>query len=385
MAAIERRWKCSLMAGSVIATRTSRPSLAEDRVAPAAVSAIVLHGGDRPGSGGQALAMCGASVRWRRRARWSSASRAWSGSVGGVILSESLRPALGDQLVDEFAIAGSVGERAAQLLGCGAASLGCGVGRVRRPGHGLIVAGGVAASRRFADAAGGDTPVCLACGWGGGLQARYPGSAVGGRSRPGRESVANPGWPCFRAMQRLGVLGGLPPVAREPAEVPGDGRVRVAGENTNPGDGELRSFAPGARVVVVPSARREARTRWLSGGPLDVRLRGCRAGDPRDGIGPRAGHTGMGDRPVSRGHAGDRLYCVSEESRTGRAPRPSTSASGQRAEGEGRMGPPGTHAARECDGRRGRAETYTARPSLRRVLRRRSCARRHRRRRGSAS
>ncbi len=59
-----------------------------------------------------------------------------------MILSESLRPALGDQLVDEFAIAGTVGERAAQLLGCGAASLGCGVGRVRRPGHGLIVAGG---------------------------------------------------------------------------------------------------------------------------------------------------------------------------------------------------------------------------------------------------
>jgi len=55
-----------------------------------------------------------------------------------VILSESVRPALGDQLVDEFAIAGTVGERAAQLLGCGAASCGRGVGRVRRPGHGLI-------------------------------------------------------------------------------------------------------------------------------------------------------------------------------------------------------------------------------------------------------
>jgi hypothetical protein len=47
------------MAASVIATQTSRPSIAEDPVAPAAVSATVLHGDDRPGSGGQALALCG--------------------------------------------------------------------------------------------------------------------------------------------------------------------------------------------------------------------------------------------------------------------------------------------------------------------------------------
>ena len=47
------------MAGSVIATQTSRPSIAEDPVARAAVSASVLHGDGRPGSGGQALALCG--------------------------------------------------------------------------------------------------------------------------------------------------------------------------------------------------------------------------------------------------------------------------------------------------------------------------------------
>jgi hypothetical protein len=81
-----------------------------------------------------------------------------------LILSESLRSALGDQLVDGFAIAGTVGERAAQRLGGGAASCGRGVGRVRRPGHGLIVAAGVAANRRFADAAGGGTPACP-CLW----------------------------------------------------------------------------------------------------------------------------------------------------------------------------------------------------------------------------
>ena len=45
------------------------------------------------------------------------------------------------------AVASIVSERATQLLGCGAALCGRGVGRVRRPGHGLIVAGGVAASR----------------------------------------------------------------------------------------------------------------------------------------------------------------------------------------------------------------------------------------------
>ena len=47
------------MAGSVIATQTSRPRIAEDPVARAAVSASVLHGDGRPGSGGQALALCG--------------------------------------------------------------------------------------------------------------------------------------------------------------------------------------------------------------------------------------------------------------------------------------------------------------------------------------
>ncbi len=52
-------------------------------------------------------------------------------------------------------------------------------------------------------------------------------------------------------MQELGVLGGFPQVARETADVPGDGRVRVAGENTILRDAGLRSFAPGARVVAI--------------------------------------------------------------------------------------------------------------------------------------
>ena len=57
---------------------------------------------------------------------WSSAPRARSRSVGCAILSESLRPALGDQLVDEFAVASILSERATQLLGrlrCAAAVL----------------------------------------------------------------------------------------------------------------------------------------------------------------------------------------------------------------------------------------------------------------------
>ena len=203
-----------------------------------------------------------------------------------MILSESLRPALGDQLVDEFAIAGIVGERAAQLLGCGAASCGRGVGRVRRPGHGLIVAGGVAASRRFADAAGGDLPACRCLWLGRSLRARHPGSAVGGRSRPGKESVAKRSLACLTAMQQLGVLGGLLQVAREAADVPGDGRVRVAGENTMLRDARTAVVCAWGPSGGHTSGRREARTRWC-GRSARSRLRGCRAGDDRDGTGPR--------------------------------------------------------------------------------------------------
>ena len=52
-------------------------------------------------------------------------------------------------------------------------------------------------------------------------------------------------------MQQLGVRGGFPQVAREAADVPGGARVRVAGENTMLRDAQLRSFAPGARVLVI--------------------------------------------------------------------------------------------------------------------------------------
>ena len=174
------------MAVSVIATQSPRPGIAEDPVAPAVVSATVLDGDGRPGSGGQRWRCAGASVRWRGRAGWSSASRAWLGSVGRVIFSESLRPAFGDQRVDEFAVAGTVGERAARLLGWVAALCGHGVGRVRRPGHGLILAGGVAASRRFADAAGGGTPACR-CLWLGRGLASSPSGLGGWRSlAPGK-------------------------------------------------------------------------------------------------------------------------------------------------------------------------------------------------------
>ncbi len=111
-----RRRKSLLTAASVIPAQTFRTSIAEDLVAPV-----------EPG--------------------WSSASGARAGGVGCAILSESFRLALADQLVDRFGIVRVVGERAAQLLGCGAALSGRGVGRVRRPGHGLIVAGGLPPTR----------------------------------------------------------------------------------------------------------------------------------------------------------------------------------------------------------------------------------------------
>ena len=147
------------------------------------------------------------------------------------------------------------------------------------------------------------------------MRARRPGSAVGGRSRPGKESVAKRSLACLTAMRQLGVLGGLLPVAREPAEVRGDGRVRVAGENTILRDGELRSFAPGARVVVIPRHVEKLAPGGV-GGPLDV---GCvEVERVMIATGPDrvTGHAGVGDRPVSRGGAGDRLCCVREESRT---------------------------------------------------------------------
>ena len=140
-----------------------------------------------PGAAVKRWRCAGASVRRRRRARWSSALRARPGSVGRVILSESLRPALGDQLVDEFAIAGSVGERAAQRLGCGAASCGwrcwpCSPSGPRPDPSGRRWRQPAIRGRGRWRHAGR----ALACGWGGGLQARHPGSAVGGRSRPGK-------------------------------------------------------------------------------------------------------------------------------------------------------------------------------------------------------
>ncbi len=194
---------------------------------------------------------------------WSSASRARPRSVGCAILSESLRPALADQLVDQFAVASSVSERATQLLGCGAPLCGRGVGRVRRPGHDLIVAGGGAANRRSRT-----RPLASCCVPS--LRALPLDEACELRIcpdrwrslAPGKESVARRSLACLTAMQQLGVLGGFPEVARETADVPDHGRVRVAGENTMLRDAELRSFAPGARVMVIPQHVEKARTRW---------------------------------------------------------------------------------------------------------------------------
>jgi len=150
------------------------------------------------------------------------------------------------------------------------------------------------------------------------LRARHPGSGVGGRSRPGKESVAKRSLACLRAMQQLGVLGGLLPVAREAAEVPGDGRVRVPGENTILRDGELRSFAAGARVVVVRQHVEKLAPGGV-GGPLDVGCVDVERVMIGTGSDRAAGHAGVGDRPVSRGGAGDRLCCVREESKIGHA------------------------------------------------------------------
>ncbi len=83
------------------------------------------------------------------------------------------------------------------------------------------------------------------------------------------------------------------------------------------GDGELRSFAPGARVLVIRQ-HVEKLAPGGSGGPLaagfvDVQRVMIQTGPDRV-----AGHARVGDRPVSRGGAGHRVCCVPEVFTTGR-------------------------------------------------------------------
>ena len=217
-------------------------------------------------------------------------------------------------------VASIVSERATQLLGCGAALRGRGVGRVRGPGHGLIVAGGVAASRRSRT-----RPLVSRCVPS--LRALPLEEACELRIRPGRwrslapgkESEAKRSLACLAAMLQLGVLGGFPPVAREAADVRGGARARVAGENTMLRDAQLRSFAPGARVPVIRQDV-EQLAPGGSAGPLGPGF--VDVGRVVIGMGSArvAGHVGVGDRPVFRRGAGDRLYCVREVSMTVGAP-----------------------------------------------------------------
>ena len=133
---------------------------------------------------------------------------------------------------------------------------------------------------------------------------------------PGKDSVAKRSLACLAAMLQLGVLGGFPPVAREAADVPGGARVRVAGENTMLRDAQLRSFGPGARVLFIRQDVRKLASAG-SGGPLGTGS--VDVGRVMIGTGPdpAVGHVGVGDRPVSRRGAGDRVCCVPEVSRTG--------------------------------------------------------------------
>ena len=182
----------------------------------------------------------------------------------------------------------------------------------------LIGAGGVAASRLS-----GTRPLVSCCVPS--LRALPLEEACELRIRPGRwrslapgkESVAKRSLACLAAMLQLGVRGGFPQVAREAAEVPGGGRVRVAGENTMLRDAQLRSFAAGARVLVIRQDV-EKLGPGGSGGPLgpgSVDVERVMIGTGSDRV---AGHVGVGDRPVSRRGAGDRVCCVPEMSRTGR-------------------------------------------------------------------
>ena len=297
--------------------RPSRTCIADDPVAPAAVSrhcfARRRSARERRSSAGPLRVLRFRGVAERG---WSSASRARPRRVGCAILSESLRPAFGDQLVDQSAIASTVSERATQLLGCGAPSCGHGVGRVRRPGHDLIVAGGVAANRRSRTRPLATRYVPCLC-LGRELASSASGLAVGSRC-PRKESV------CGKTLAR--VLNGHA-AARRPRRLPASCGKRLTFQAmiASASLARIRSFVMSncGGLRLGPEWWSSVRTS-RSSHPVVWPVRSIPApwyvgrvviGTGSDRV---VGHAGVGDRPVSRGGAGYRVCCVPEASRTRR-------------------------------------------------------------------
>ena len=177
--------------------------------------------------------------------------------------------------------------------------------------------GGVAANRRFADAAGGDTPACP-CLWLG----RGPASSASGLGR--WRSLAPGKGICGKTLARVlrqpcSSLGSSAACCRLrgkrlmfQAMIASGSLARIRSFVMH----ELRSFAPGARVVVVPQHVEKLAPGGV-GGPLDVGCVDVERVMIGTGSDRAAGRAGVGDRPVSRGGAGYRLCCVPEASRTG--------------------------------------------------------------------
>lgn len=282
MAAIDRRRKSSLTAASVIPTQTSRR--ASPRIWWRPPSAA---GPQRPGRGRGASAARSSARASARRSPINSSTSLWPRHCQRTCRAAvGLRRCVARPWCWPCSRSGRRPDRSWR--------------RCRQPA--------------LADAALGD---CVPS-----LRALPLEEACELRIRPGRwrslasgkESVAKRSLACLAAMLQLGVLGGFPQVAREAADVSGGGRVRVAGENTMLRDAQLRSFAPGARVLVIRQHVRKLAPAG-SGGPLgpgsvDVGRVVIGTGSPRV-----AGHLGVGDRPVSRRGAGDRVCCVPEVSR----------------------------------------------------------------------
>ena len=116
-------------------------------------------------------------------------------------------------------------------------------------------------------------------------------------------------------MQQLGVPGGLRPVARETAEVPGRdpsaslARIRCF---VMPNCGRLRL---GPRGVVIGQDVEKLAPGGL-GDPLEPGFVDLERAVIATGSGRVAEHAVVGDRLVSRRGAGDRVRCVPEVSRT---------------------------------------------------------------------
>jgi hypothetical protein len=107
---------------------------------------------------------------------------------------------------------------------------------------------------------------CL-CTWLSGV--RSPAQVPGARERCTEQLVRRLSVRGFR-FKKLRVLGCLPPVAGEPAELPGDDRVRLADQNPLHCNAELRPVAAATGMILIRQ-HIDKLVAVVRCGPLDTR------------------------------------------------------------------------------------------------------------------